>query len=69
MSENYTTIKLPKDFVELIDELVESKLGFSSRTEVVKTAIREYYEKQIELDSIDGSGIKKKQEREDSALK
>ena len=45
-ADNYTTIKLPKEFAELIDELVsDKKLGYSSRTEVVKQAVREYYEK------------------------
>ena len=45
-ADNYTTIKLPKEFTELIDGLVnDRRLGFSSRTEVVKQAVREYYEK------------------------
>jgi Arc/MetJ-type ribon-helix-helix transcriptional regulator len=49
MSENYTTIKLPVEFIKLIDSLLDNKtLGFSSRTEVVKTAVREYYEKMRE---------------------
>lgn len=44
--DDYTSIKLTKDFVELIDAVLDiKKLGFSSRAEVVKTAIREYYEK------------------------
>jgi metal-responsive CopG/Arc/MetJ family transcriptional regulator len=44
---SYTTIKLPSDFViEILDPLVEKKsLGFSSRTDAIKTALREYYEK------------------------
>ena len=42
-NELYTTIKLPKEFMEMIDTLVDdSKLGFTSRAEVVKTAVREY---------------------------
>ena len=44
---SYTTIKIPTDFVrKYIDSLLEQDgLGFSSRTEVVKTAIREYSQK------------------------
>jgi len=45
-NDGYTTIKLPKEFAKLIDELVDDeKLGFSSRTEVVKSAVRDYYER------------------------
>jgi metal-responsive CopG/Arc/MetJ family transcriptional regulator len=45
---SYTTIKLPTEFVlNVIDPLVESEgLGFTSRTEVIKTALREYSDKQ-----------------------
>jgi metal-responsive CopG/Arc/MetJ family transcriptional regulator len=50
MSEHYTTIKLPSEFIEMVDDLIKiKKLGFSSRTEVVKTAVREYYEKAKKL--------------------
>lgn len=44
---SYTTIKIPTEFVQkYIDSLVEqNELGFSSRTEVVKTAVREYSQK------------------------
>jgi metal-responsive CopG/Arc/MetJ family transcriptional regulator len=46
MSEHYTTIKLPSEFIEMVDDILNiKKLGFSSRTEVVKTAVREYYDK------------------------
>jgi len=52
MSEtNYTTLKLPRTFVEThVDPFVDEKsAGFSSRAEVVKTAIREYVKtKQLE---------------------
>jgi len=43
----YTTLKLPTDFVQkYVDPLLEQVgLGFSSRPEVVKTAIREYSQK------------------------
>lgn len=43
----YTTIKLPTDLVlEYVDSLLDvKKFGFSSRTEVVKIAVRDHYEK------------------------
>lgn len=43
----YTTLKLPTDFVQkYVDPLLEQEgSGFSSRPEVVKTAIREYSQK------------------------
>ena len=45
----YVTIQLPADLVsELIEPLMEkTKLGFSSRAEVVKASIRLLYEKHI----------------------
>ena len=44
--DEYTTIKIPREFASLIDQLVNDKrLGFTSRAEVVKQAVREYYEK------------------------
>ena len=45
----YITIQLPEDFVfELIEPLLKNtKLGFSSRAEVVKEGIRLVYEKYI----------------------
>jgi Arc/MetJ-type ribon-helix-helix transcriptional regulator len=44
--DEYTSIKLPKGFVEMIDEILDVKrLGFTSRAEVVKTAVREYHGK------------------------
>lgn len=42
----YTSVKIPKKFCLMIDELVEDKRhGFISRADVIKTAVREYYEK------------------------
>jgi len=44
--DEYSTIKIPREFATLIDKLVNDKrLGFTSRAEVVKQAVREYYEK------------------------
>lgn len=47
MSETYTSIKLPTAFVEeCVDPLVNSKgMGFSSRAEVVKAALRDFTNK------------------------
>jgi len=40
----YATIKLPKGFMPQIDEIVsDEQSGFSSRAEVVKQAVREFY--------------------------
>jgi len=45
----YITIQLPEDFVlELIEPLLKNtKLGFSSRAEVVKEGVRVVYDKYI----------------------
>jgi len=52
--DEYTTIKIPKEFATMIDELVEDKrLGFTSRAEVVKQAVREYHEKMIKFSQRD----------------
>jgi len=39
MSGEYVTIRLPRDLVDEIDQLV-GKLGYRSRSEVVKEAVR-----------------------------
>jgi metal-responsive CopG/Arc/MetJ family transcriptional regulator len=40
---NYITIKLPKNLVEQIDEVLEQKnLGYTSRAELVKDAVRNF---------------------------
>ena len=40
---SYVTIKLPKSLVEQIDEVLEQQnLGYASRAELVKDAIRKY---------------------------
>lgn len=44
MNSDYTTIKLPNELVAEIDKLV-GKQGFRSRTEVVKEALRRYFER------------------------
>ncbi|WP_371801773.1 ribbon-helix-helix domain-containing protein [Candidatus Lokiarchaeum ossiferum] len=43
----YVTLKLPEELVkEYIDSLLDiPKYGFSSRAEIVKNAVREYFEK------------------------
>jgi Arc/MetJ-type ribon-helix-helix transcriptional regulator len=42
MSEGYVSVSLPKSFVNKIDELMEnSDLGYSSRAEVIKDAVRD----------------------------
>lgn len=45
-NDDYTTIKIPKEFTSLIDEIIEGgKWGYQSRSEVVKAAVRDLYEK------------------------
>jgi len=41
MTEDYSSISLPKSFVKKIDEIVDNKeYGYSSRAEFIKEAIR-----------------------------
>jgi len=40
---NYVTIKLPKSLVEQIDDVLERQnLGYASRAELVKDAVRSF---------------------------
>ena len=39
----YVTVKLPKDIIDEIDKLVGGVHGYSSRTEVVKDALRRFF--------------------------
>ncbi|OKY77484.1 MAG: Transcriptional regulator CopG/Arc/MetJ family [Candidatus Methanohalarchaeum thermophilum] len=43
--KEYTTIKLPKKVADKIDKYIEENPaeGFSSRTELIKDALREYF--------------------------
>jgi Arc/MetJ-type ribon-helix-helix transcriptional regulator len=40
--KKYTTIQLPDDMIELIDELLEKSIGYKSRAELVKAAVRDF---------------------------
>ena len=48
MGEEYTTIKLPKDLLDKIEKIIQSKkYGFKTKPEFIKEAIRQelkYYE-------------------------
>lgn len=48
--QDYMNFKLPREFVHLyVDSLIRIRsLGFSSRADVVKSAIREFWEQKIE---------------------
>jgi metal-responsive CopG/Arc/MetJ family transcriptional regulator len=49
---DYITIKLPKDLVEQIDEVLEKQsLGYASRTEIVKDALRGFLAKIKRIES------------------
>ena len=46
MGSDLVTFKLKKNFVELIDEIIESKYNrYSNRAEVIKDAVRELHHK------------------------
>ena len=57
MGKKYTTIQLPDDMIELIDELLKSGIGFKSRAELVKAAVREFAKEKTsnEKDTIKGT--------------
>jgi metal-responsive CopG/Arc/MetJ family transcriptional regulator len=43
---NYITIKLPKNLVEQIDDFIQQQnLGYASRAELVKDAVRSFLAK------------------------
>lgn len=43
--KDYITIRVTKDIGDLIDDILSiKKFGFSSRADVVRVALREYYE-------------------------
>jgi len=45
MTSSYVTIRLPKELVDIIDDIVENDpRGYKSRAEFVKEAIRELLE-------------------------
>ena len=49
VNDKYTTIKFTKDFCELIDKIIDkSSKNYATRSDVIKTAIRELYEKEKE---------------------
>jgi metal-responsive CopG/Arc/MetJ family transcriptional regulator len=40
-SDNYTTVRLPKELIQEIDEIIKRKIrGYRSRSEFIKEAIR-----------------------------
>ncbi len=46
MTEEYSSVSLPKSFAKKIDEIVNNKeYGFSSRAEFVKEAIRAHFQR------------------------
>jgi metal-responsive CopG/Arc/MetJ family transcriptional regulator len=46
MTDYYTTIRLPKELVDQIDAFLQRQsLGYTSRAEVVKDAVRNFLEK------------------------
>jgi len=46
----YTTIKIPRGLADIIDEFRVNHKEFSSRTDVVKQAVRDYIDSKTKLD-------------------
>lgn len=46
----YTTIKIPRGLADVIDEFRVSHKEFSSRTDVVKQAVRDYIDGKTKLE-------------------
>lgn len=45
MSLNYISVSLPKDLIKKVDEVLSNKeLGYSSRPEFIKDAVRRHLE-------------------------
>lgn len=52
----YTTVRLPKELMQRIDAFLEKRsLGYTSRAEVVKDAVRDFLEKRCLGEKDDGS--------------
>lgn len=46
MAKKYITVSLPKSLIEKVDEIIEiKKLGYTSRPEFIKDAIRRHLER------------------------
>ena len=41
MPEKYITISIPESIGDKLDRIIEAKLGYTSRAEIVKEAIRD----------------------------
>jgi len=45
---NYATVRLPKELVDQIDSFLKKQtLGYTSRAEIVKDALRSFLEKEV----------------------
>jgi Arc/MetJ-type ribon-helix-helix transcriptional regulator len=43
-SDNYTTVRLPNELMETIDDIIKRRMGYRSRSEFIKEAIRKRFE-------------------------
>ena len=41
MPEKYSTISIPESLIEILDKIIDARIGYTSRAEVVKEAIRD----------------------------
>lgn len=62
MQQKYGAIKLPENLLKEVDKIV-GKHGFDSRADVVKDALRDFFNKYPET-SVNGDALKKLQEAE-----
>jgi metal-responsive CopG/Arc/MetJ family transcriptional regulator len=52
----YTTVRLPKELMQRVDAFIEKQnLGYTSRAEVVKEAVRDFLEKRCLGEKDNGS--------------
>lgn len=65
MSEKYENVALPRDMIRQIDFVVKhlKPYGFTSRPEVVKSLVRQYLEKLVELGFIPQDELKRASEK------
>lgn len=41
MPEKYVTISIPESIAEMLDKIIDAKIGYTSRAEIVKEAVRD----------------------------
>ncbi len=49
--DGYATVRLPQEFVDEIDKRIDRRFGYTSRADIIKAAMRDFFEKQETLKS------------------